>query len=75
MIISYSKHDILELHKPTSEVLDRILVNLPNKVKEFTGRLINALASDYMGRTYLLESDKLILLLMRILRQEVDLDK
>ena len=71
VIISYSKHDNLELHKPVSQVLDRILGKPLNKVKEFTARFINALSSDYMGRAYLLESGKLVLLLITVLKKEV----
>lgn len=43
------------------------------RVREFAARLINALASDYSGRSYLLESDKMVFQLIQILQSEVNL--
>ena len=41
------------------------------RIKEFSLRLINAMASDFHGRSYLMESKKLIIRLIEILRNEV----
>jgi len=71
VIISYSRHDILDIKKPNPSVLERIAKHPSKKVCEFAARFVNALASDYSGRSYLLESDKLVLLFIQILKQEV----
>jgi hypothetical protein len=69
-IISFAKNDVVDVNKEKSMVLDRILINTTTKVKEYAARFINALASDYSGRSYLLESDKLVILLITALQQD-----
>jgi len=46
------------------------LITKDHKVKEYTTRFINALASDYLGRTYLLETDMVLHLLIKLLKSE-----
>jgi LisH domain-containing protein ARMC9 len=70
IIISYSKHDILDMKRNSPCVLDRITNHPLKRVSEFAARFVNALASDYSGRSYLLESDKLVLMFIQILKQE-----
>ena len=53
-------------------VLQRLLVDAPNSVKEYTLRLTNAMASDYQGRSYLMASLTLIKTLIDILKKEKD---
>ena len=71
VIIAYARHDLLGLTQEHDQVLEKILVKSTRRVKEFSARLINALASDYSGRSYLLESDKMVLQLIHILKTEV----
>ena len=70
MIISYSKHDILDIKRNSPCVIERMTKHPSRRVSEFASRFINALASDYSGRSYLLDSDKLVLLYIQILKQE-----
>ena len=70
-MISFSKNDILDLNKDKSFILERTLINGTKKIREFSARFINALASDYSGRSYLLEADKLVLMLVTTLKLEV----
>eukprot|EP00330_Aristerostoma_sp_ATCC50986_P007274 CAMPEP_0114575818 /NCGR_PEP_ID=MMETSP0125-20121206/643_1 /TAXON_ID=485358 ORGANISM="Aristerostoma sp., Strain ATCC 50986" /NCGR_SAMPLE_ID=MMETSP0125 /ASSEMBLY_ACC=CAM_ASM_000245 /LENGTH=189 /DNA_ID=CAMNT_0001763839 /DNA_START=108 /DNA_END=677 /DNA_ORIENTATION=- len=67
-IINYSKHDILDIKRDNPCVLERIMSL--RRVGEFGARFINALASDYSGRTYLLDTDKLVVMFIKILKEE-----
>lgn len=71
MIIGYSKHDILDIRRDFPCVVESIFKQKGQKVGEYGARFINSLTSDYYGRTYLLESDKLVLLLIEIFTTEV----
>jgi hypothetical protein len=57
--------------KDNNKILNRILINGKVKVTEYTARFINALASDYCGRSYLLEAPKTVQILIDLLRSEV----
>lgn len=71
VIVGYTRHDLLGLLQETDQVIDRILSKASPKIREFSARFINALASDYSGRSYLLESDKMVLHLIKLLKTEV----
>lgn len=71
VLIAYSKHDVLGLMKDNNKILNRILMNAKPKVTEYTARFINALASDYCGRSYLLEAPKTVSILIDLLKSEV----
>lgn len=71
VIIGYSKHDILDIRRDYPCVVESIFKQKSKKVGEYGARFINSLTSDYYGRTYLLESDKLVLLLIEIFINEV----
>lgn len=70
VIIGYSKHDILDIRRDFPCVVESIFKQKGQKVGEYGARFINSLTSDYYGRTYLLESDKLVLLLIEIFTTE-----
>lgn len=59
------------LTQEDDQILETIFSRSTPKIKEFAARFINALASDYSGRSYLLESDKMVLHLIQLLKTEV----
>lgn len=65
IVIQYVSNDILSY--PISHTL---LEKKGNRIKESTIRFVNALASEYMGRSYLIEHDQLINHLILILKSE-----
>ncbi|KRX11161.1 Armadillo-type fold [Pseudocohnilembus persalinus] len=67
VVISYATFDILGCKNLG---LQQELLMGDKKVQEFTLRLINSMASDYHGRSYLVESDELVKRLINILRIE-----
>ncbi|EAR85677.1 hypothetical protein TTHERM_00420850 (macronuclear) [Tetrahymena thermophila SB210] len=70
VIISYTINDLLGCSK-NDQLLQNSIFNSPNeRLTEFGLRLVNALASDFEGRTYLVESEALVKLLIAILRRE-----
>ncbi|CAD8138595.1 unnamed protein product [Paramecium octaurelia] len=72
ILIQYAQFDILGCTPGNTAVLQRLLVDAPNSVKEYTLRLTNAMASDYQGRSYLMASFTLIKTLIDILKKEKD---
>ena len=65
VVIGIQTNDFLGIRG--SEGQASILENLLKQntsIKEYTTRFINALASDFLGRTYLLENDSVIHLLI-----------
>ena len=61
----------MDIHSKQGQAsLLEILIEKDQKVKEYTTRFINALASDYLGRTYLLETDMVLHLLIKLLKTE-----
>eukprot|EP01017_Pseudomicrothorax_dubius_P016284 TRINITY_DN1848_c0_g1_i5.p1 TRINITY_DN1848_c0_g1~~TRINITY_DN1848_c0_g1_i5.p1 ORF type:complete len:864 (+),score=199.42 TRINITY_DN1848_c0_g1_i5:102-2693(+) len=70
VIVSYSTNDILSLKSNHSEVLDALFVRGSVKLKESASRFINALASDYMGRGYLVTSRGFLELLITTMKKE-----
>jgi len=66
VIVGYSKNDILDMRRQEPCVLDQIFKHRGRKIAEYGSRFINSLTSDYYGRTYLLESDKVVNLLIQI---------
>ena len=71
VIISYSKNDLLDLHRKEPCVIESLMRSNSRRVKESAARLINILTLDYSGRSYLLGSDKLVIMLINSLKQEV----
>lgn len=71
VIISYSKSDVLDVRRQYPCILDALFINQTRQVCEFATRFINALTSDYYGRTYLLETDKVVSLLINLFIKEV----
>ena len=71
VIISYSKNDLLDLHRKEPCVLECLMRGNSRRVRESAARLINILTLDYSGRSYLLGSDKLVIMLINSLKQEV----
>jgi len=70
VILSYSKNDLLDLHRKEPCVLETILRHESQKIRESAARLINVLTLDYSGRSYLLGSDKLVSMLIESLKAE-----
>jgi predicted thioredoxin/glutaredoxin len=71
VVIGIQVNDLLGIRSEKSESILQILLKQTQQIKEYTTRFINALASDFLGRTYLLESDKVIHLLIELLKSEV----
>jgi len=70
VVVSYSKNDLLDLHRKEPCVLESLTSHPSKRVREHVARLINILTLDYSGRSYLLGSDKLVVILIDILKQE-----
>jgi hypothetical protein len=71
VVIGIQVNDLLGIRNEETESILQILLKQTQQIKEYTTRFINALASDFLGRTYLLESDKVIHLLIELLKSEV----
>ena len=71
MIYLYMDHDILDCSKQKGEggVLETLL-GRGRRVLEYTMTLMNSLASECLGRTYLLKKTELVEVLVRILNEE-----
>ena len=65
LVIQMVSNDILN-----NKLAHVLLEKKGPEVRETTVRFINALASEYMGRSYLIEHEKLILHLIHILKSE-----
>jgi len=70
VILSYSKNDLLDLHRKEPCVLESVMKSPHRRVREAAARLINILTLDYSGRSYLLGSDKLVINLIDSLKYE-----
>jgi hypothetical protein len=66
---AYIKYNILCTIKPHDTLLDKLLSS-SKRVKEYTVRLLNVIASECSGRTYLLTKENLIQSLSNILYEE-----
>ena len=64
-MIQYVSNDILNY-----TITHTLLEKRGERIKECTIRFINALGSEYMGRTYLIENEQLINHLVLILKSE-----
>lgn len=69
MIVSFSTYDLIGC-KPENENIQTQLLEKTVKVKEFALRLINSMASDFVGRSYLVSSNNLVKRLIFILKNE-----
>ena len=66
---SYIKYNILCTTKPHDLLLDKLL-NWEGRVKEFSVRFLNVIATECAGRSYLLTKENLIRILTTVLFQE-----
>ncbi|CAG9316744.1 ARMC9_2 [Blepharisma stoltei] len=66
---NYIRFNILCTIKPHDLLLDQLLTST-RRVKEFTVRFLNVISSESKGRSYLLQKDNLIALLVQILYSE-----
>ena len=71
VLIQYAQYDIVGCNPRNTILLQRLLVDCTGQVKEYALRLINAMASDYQGRSYLMESFLFVKTLIDILKREV----
>jgi len=75
ILIAYQTNDVLELSELQPEnqncLCYHLLLSSKNRKKEYITRFINALASDYQGRSYLLNNDYLLEILIKVLRIEI----
>lgn len=69
MLENYIRLNILCTSKPHDNLLDQLLVST-RRVKEFTARFLNVISSESKGRSYMLQKDNLIQLLVQILYAE-----
>ena len=79
MIHAYQHYDLLDCRKAAqitpegegpSEILIDGLLTGPRKVLEYTMTFVNALASECLGRSYLLQKPDLVEVLVNMLHQE-----
>jgi len=66
---AYIKYNVLCTTKPHDTLLDKLL-NWEGRVKEFSVRYLNVIATECGGRSYLLTKDNLIKILTTVLYQE-----
>jgi len=71
MLSTYVKFNILCTSKPHDQLLDR-LFGSTRRIKDFTVRFLNVIASECAGRTYLLTKDNIVHSLASILFEERD---
>ena len=69
ILSSYIKYNILCTTKPHDLLLDKLL-NWEGRVKEYSVRLLNVIATECAGRSYLLTKENLIGILTTVLFQE-----
>ena len=69
ILAAYIKYNILCTAKPHDILLDKLL-NWDSRVKEFTARFLNVIATECAGRSYLLTKENLIRILTSVLYQE-----
>lgn len=69
MLSTYVKFNILCTSKPHDQLLDRLFASA-RRVKDFTVRLLNVIASECAGRTYLLTKEKIVHSLGAVLFEE-----
>ena len=70
---AYAHFDILDCQINSSvekRVLDYLYYNQSTKVREFTMSLLNALSSEFLGRTYLLQRHDVVKILVTTLFEE-----
>lgn len=65
-----NKNNAQELNESLGPIIESLVNKFGLKVKQYTIRLINAMASDSVGRSYLLQNDNIIYLLYQILKNE-----
>jgi hypothetical protein len=76
VIHAYVHFDIFELTKTPQElqgrssVFERLISFQHQRVREFFISLVNAMSTEYMGRSYLLTKPDVVALLVGILQQE-----
>lgn len=69
ILSAYIKYNVLCTTKPHDTLLDKLL-NWEGRVKEFSVRYLNVIATECAGRSYLLTKDNLIKILTTVLYQE-----
>lgn len=69
VLAAYIKYNILCTSKPHDTLLDKLLSS-SKRIKEYTVRLLNVIASECSGRTYLLTKENLIQAMSNILYEE-----
>ena len=81
MIYAYQNYDLLDCKKAAANAANENgdqyhslmvegLLNGPRKVLEYTMTFVNALASECLGRSYLLQKPDLVELLVNMLHME-----
>lgn len=70
VVVSYSQHDIIGTHARNIALSQFLLLKSHPKIQESTLKLLNSLASDYSGRSYLTQSPQLIQFLIQIIKSE-----
>jgi hypothetical protein len=66
--MGYTVHDMMGVNQP--QLLQRLLDTQSEVVKEQSLRLANVIASDFYGRSYIIENNTLLDKLVRILKEE-----
>ncbi|EAR84160.2 hypothetical protein TTHERM_00723450 (macronuclear) [Tetrahymena thermophila SB210] len=70
IVVTYATFNLIGCDNPEDQILQKALFQKDQRIQEFALRLVNAMASDFYGRTYLIKSDNLAIILIDILRSE-----
>ncbi|KRX04691.1 Armadillo-type fold [Pseudocohnilembus persalinus] len=68
VVLSYTEHDLLGINEENLQ--QQLILNQDQNIKEQTVKLVNQLASDFYGRSYLVKYPQLVLNLIQVLKDQ-----
>ncbi|KAM3132425.1 LisH domain-containing protein armc9 [Paramecium bursaria] len=70
VVVAFATHDIIGTHQKNILLAQYLMLKSHQKISVQTLKLLNALASDYSGRTYLTSNNNFIKFLVEIIKKE-----
>ncbi|CAD8145284.1 unnamed protein product [Paramecium octaurelia] len=70
VVVAYQTHDLIGTHQRNIALAQYLMMKSPQVIQCQTLKLMNALASDYDGRTYLTGNSQLIKLLIELIKKD-----
>ncbi|CAD8159029.1 unnamed protein product [Paramecium pentaurelia] len=70
VVVAYQTHDLIGTHQRNIALAQYLMMKSPQIIQCQTLKLMNALASDYDGRTYLTGNSQLIKLLIELIKKD-----